>query len=235
LDRKNNLDGYGSYINGKFVSVNGYKDLGLLCPRGVRLYDINHPMAVFAYPKNIFKGEIFVGITQDIAPKILPYYAISNYGRILQIYTGNIMKVNYRPNGYAYMCLAAEDKQRKYTLHRLVMLAFRYFPGCEELQVNHIDGDKTHNFVDIPDKNGNLYSNLEWVTAKENSKHAIQNNLRSTTNVLNEETVKDMCMMFEQGYRITDVWRQYKHISYATIQAIYEHKNWKGVSDKYSF
>ena len=226
---------YGSYKDGKFVSVNGYSGSGLLCPKGTRLYDKNHPRAIFDFPNKLFPGERFVGLTQFVAPKVMPYYAISNYGRVMQIYTNKILKTNYRPNGYAYLCLAAEDHERKYTLHRLVMLSFKYIEGCENLQVNHIDGDKTHNFVDIPDANGNLYSNLEWATASENSQHAIDNKLRSTTNVLSEEVVNDICKLFENGYHITDVNRKYKDISYSTIQQIYERNNWNWISDKYNF
>ena len=232
---KDNTDKYGSYQNGQFVSVNGYMNTGLLCPKGVRLYDKDHPRPIFMLPDNLLHNEYFVGLTQFAAPGVLPYYAISNYGRIYQIYTGRFMKTNYRPNGYAYFCLANEKGQGKYTLHRMVMLTFRYYPGCEELQVNHKDGDKTHNWVDVPNQFGILEDNLEWATGSYNSKHAIDNNLRSRTNVLNEDMVHDICSLFSQGYAITDVCRKYKGISYATIQAIYERKNWVKISCNYQF
>lgn len=235
MKRKEDTSKYGSYKNGQFVSVNGYKNTGLLCPKGVRLYDKDHPKPLFKMPDNLYPNEMFVGLTQFVAPGVLPYYAISNYGRIFQIYTGKFMKINYRPNGYAYLCLASEKGQSKYTLHRLVMLTFKYYPGCEALEVNHKNGDKTQNWVDVPNEFGILVDNLEWSTSSQNCQHAIDNNLRSTTNVLNEIMVEDICSMFQQGYKITDVCRKYNGISYTTIQAVYERKNWTKVSNKYIF
>ena len=234
MPKKIDKSKYGNYQNGQFVSINGYSNSGLLCPKGVRLYDENHIRPVFIFPSDLHPGEQFTGLTERAAPLVMPYYAISNYGRVLQIYTNKIMKVNYRPNGYAYFCLAAKDHQRKYTLHRMVMLTFKYFDGCENFQINHINGDKSQNFVDIPDEDGNLYSNLEWVTASQNSLHACEYGLRSVVKILTPEIVNDICSMFQSEYTIADVSRKYD-ISYATVQMIYEHKNWTYISNNYHF
>lgn len=66
------------------------------------------------------------------------------------------------------MLYNSEGAVKSFRLHRLVIKSFKKVPdNFLELQVNHKDGNKDNNHVD----------NLEWVTAQENSIHAIDNNL----------------------------------------------------------
>ena len=60
---------------------------------------------------------------------------------------------------YTYIWLYKNWKRKKFTVHRLVMLVFIWESN---LQVNHIDWDKSNNHL----------SNLEYCTAKENTNHA---------------------------------------------------------------
>ncbi|WP_010291254.1 HNH endonuclease [Kurthia massiliensis] len=87
-------------------------------------------------------------------------YEVSNFGR-LKLISGKVSKM--KPNEYGYIRTALytkDSKQKSIRLHRLVALAF--VPGYEEdLQVNHIDENKANNH----------YTNLEWVSARENNNH----------------------------------------------------------------
>lgn len=86
-------------------------------------------------------------------------YEVSNEGRIRNTETGRYLKgrLNKKENGYYRVNVSGKDEY----VHRLVAKAF-YDCDQPNLEVNHIDGDKTNNHL----------SNLEWVTHKENIDHA---------------------------------------------------------------
>lgn len=68
--------------------------------------------------------------------------------------------------GYLRLTINYKQKLRKFLVHRMVAEA--HIPNPENKKfVNHIDGDKHNNHAD----------NLEWCTASENAKHAIENGL----------------------------------------------------------
>ena len=81
-------------------------------------------------------------------------YQVSNLGRVRNKI--KILSPQISNCGYLRIML----KNKHYSIHRLVAEAF--IPNLENKpQVNHIDGNKTNNYV----------TNLEWVTASENQKH----------------------------------------------------------------
>lgn len=96
-----------------------------------------------------------------------PVYSASNYGRIRNDGTGRIMHVYQTPRGYLTLTLRRDNKQVPRSVHRLVAEAFLGGPH-PDLDVNHIDGDKTNNCIE----------NLEWCTREENVRHAVRNGLR---------------------------------------------------------
>lgn len=98
-------------------------------------------------------------------------YQVSNFGRVKRIgkSTGavcgrilkpaNCVKTNY--GIYQIVCLCINNKKTTHFVHRLVAEAFIPNPDNKP-QVNHIDGNPSNNNI----------SNLEWVSASENSIHA---------------------------------------------------------------
>ena len=101
-------------------------------------------------------------------------YEISNLGRVRSLdrevwngngwYTkkGQILTPCKNKLDYLYVGLSKNGKQKTYRLHRLVAFAFvkGYFEGAH---IDHIDTCKTKN----------IWTNLRWVTPKENSNNEI--------------------------------------------------------------
>ncbi len=105
-------------------------------------------------------------------------YQVSNFGRVVSKDricwngTGNfkknskILKQNLAGAGYSFLGLHKDLKTKHCYVHRLV--AEHFIPNLENKEtVNHIDGDKSNNNV----------SNLEWLSRKENSQHAVDTGL----------------------------------------------------------
>ncbi len=90
-----------------------------------------------------------------------PDYMISNVGRVYSNRSHKMLKSSLDPKGYPRVSLGQNMRWTTCAIHRLVVFAFvdGYFEGAE---VNHKDGIKTNN----------KYSNLEWVTNKDNMRHA---------------------------------------------------------------
>lgn len=109
------------------------------------------------------------------------YYQVSNLGNVKGLARkinngkGVLVKkesmlnhINSR-DGYLYVALSKNNKERKFSVHRLVAKAF--IPNPNNLpEVNHKDEVKTNNFVFVNEDGTVDYdkSNLEWCTRKYN-------------------------------------------------------------------
>lgn len=109
-------------------------------------------------------------------------YEISNLGQVRSIPRKgtfkykHILKTKKNKSGYLMVHLFKNGKGKAFTVHRLVAKTFLE-KSLNKQDVNHIDGNKENNYV----------SNLEWMTHKENMKHARKNNLiEISDNVINQ-------------------------------------------------
>ena len=100
-----------------------------------------------------------------------PSYEVSSYGNIRNNKRdGKLLRINYerlkKNNTRVRPYLSVNGKSKGYYLHRIV--AEHFIPNPENLpEVNHKDGDFYNNCAD----------NLEWISKKDNMKHANENNL----------------------------------------------------------
>ena len=96
----------------------------------------------------------------EVWKKIIGFenYEISNLGTI-RTYKG--YKKADKSKLYDSVSLYCKNKSKRFYIHRLVAIHFISNPSNKPC-VNHIDGDKSNNSV----------NNLEWVTHKENNRHA---------------------------------------------------------------
>lgn len=111
-------------------------------------------------------------------------FSISDEGQLRNDKTGRILKPTIGKTGYWVVTIRPDGRKGKsysLKLHRLVAKAF--IPNLENKpQINHKDGNKLNNH----------YSNLEWVTPKENVHHAISIGLMNEQNHLHGEAMDNV-------------------------------------------
>lgn len=160
------------------------------------------------------------------------FYYVSSEGRIKTIdhidslgryKKGHIVRQSFDKYGYKRLVfhLVVDGKEMFYnkSIHRLVAEAFIPNPNNYK-QVNHIDGNKEHNYV----------SNLEWCSAKQNVWHSLKTGLRKTGELTRQarftnQEVLDIRNMLANGISQAEIARYYG-CPYSTIKNIARKRSW---------
>lgn len=192
------------------------------------------------YLQNEYCGEeVWYDIPEYIYYSIEPIYQISNYDRVRNKITGNILTSYTDPKGYIlYNFRDKNGNWIKIPLHRLKMLIFNYVEGCEFLTVDHVDCNKQNNSL----------NNYEWVTDSENTRRACENNLHPVGEdyynaIFTNEEVEQICAKLSQGISISEIVRFAEQMIYprhspnmrSIIYSILHRESWKSISCKYQF
>lgn len=100
-----------------------------------------------------------------------PDYVITEYGDVYSLKKKIYLEYRENTNGYRDVHICVDGKSYSKLIHILVTMSFHNLKPHPNMQVNHIDGNTRNNH----------FLNLEWVTASENTIHAIKLGLSKST------------------------------------------------------
>lgn len=151
-------------------------------------------------------------------------YKIYDDGRVEQLSGGEYKPKAQYDKGDGYMTVnlyKAGERHRAHLVHRLV--ATHFMPTDDtSLVVNHKDGNKENNDV----------SNLEWVTRKENIRHAVANGLNKFKRQLTDEQVIEIRYAFDNSFKnIGELATDYG-VSRQIIKRVVERRSYRKVEKK---
>jgi transposase len=143
-------------------------------------------------------------------------YLISDTGEVYSEISNKILKLQKSNNGY----LRVDLQTAVYPVHRLVAEVFIENPEGKPY-VNHKDACKANNHVE----------NLEWVTAKENSEHAVTLGLYNkgeqvNTARLTEELAYLAAELLLAGWSTAAVAKEFG-VTHSTITKLRKRQTWK--------
>ncbi len=158
-------------------------------------------------------------------PQLKHKYEICETGVVTNLDNGKVLKGTSISKNNRYVKIHLD---KFYPLHRLV--AEHFIPNPKGLpQVNHKDGNRYNNAA----------SNLEWVSCKDNLKHAYRNNLKTNHgeknpfSKLNKEQVAQIWKLKNTNLTARQIRDRLKlNVSIATVKSIRQGKNWTSVTSK---
>lgn len=152
-------------------------------------------------------------------------YMASSLGRIMSLLSGKqkILKTRLKDNGYEIVNLWKDKKPKTHHVHRLVASSF-FGEIKNGLTINHKDFNKTNNKID----------NLEVVTMKENTVHAVKAKRRNESykkgsnngrSKLTEKDIERIRSLEVVGLQIAKMY----NVSPTVVYSILKRKSWKHV------
>ena len=181
-----------------------------------------------------FNGEPYFEITPRAIPNITPKkFYVSVNGVIYNSTTHKFSTGHVNQRGYVDVELTDFNNKRIHTsMHNVIERVFDWFPGCESMEVNHING--IHN--------DNRRDNLELITHKENMEHAYATGLNCNYGenhkdvTVTEAQIRQVCELLQDRPDLT-----YPQVSEITgvsrmiVTQIHAGLAWTRVSSEYNF
>lgn len=155
-------------------------------------------------------------------------YAVSNCGKVKSLRFGRTLKPSlHSGTGYSRVSLCKQGMCKVHYIHQLVAKLF-LTRKANNLEVNHIDGNKTNNKV----------TNLEWVTHHENVLHSHKLGINKKNQVrgsrtgsakLNEKQVLEIKRL--KGTKTHEELAKKYNVSTGSIWHIFANRTWTHVKE----
>ena len=168
-------------------------------------------------------------------------YQVSNTGLVRSVdrvvafkdgsmrkYKGKVLKPSLDTPGYERLSLCNDLRCNSKSVHRLVLETFKPHVNMNNLEVNHIDGNKLNNHL----------TNLEWVTRLGNISHAYDMGLmvnkgeRGHNAKLSNANVLEILERLDNGELQGDIGIDYG-VSKSCISQINRGLKWRSVREEY--
>lgn len=151
-------------------------------------------------------------------------YIISDFGTCINSDSGKEIKPISDKTGRKSLSLWINGKKTTKSIPQYMFNAHSIHPSKGESQIDHIDGDKTNNYI----------GNLEWVTPSENVRRAYKLGVHSKNSKISEKDVYYICELLELGYNTNKV-SQLSGISSSIVSRIKCGRAWTDISSKFTF
>ena len=181
-------------------------------------------------------SEVWVDI-----PNYEGFYQVSDVGRVRSVdrvvtdrdgimrkYKGRVLKPSIIHSGYEQVGLCNDGGCNVKKVHRLVLETFEPHVNMDDLDVNHIDGNKLNNRL----------TNLEWLTRRDNVLHAYDIGLlnsvgeRNPSAKLSKVDILEILERLDTGELQKDIASDYG-VGLATISNINTGYTWRSVREEY--
>ena len=191
-------------------------------------FDINKPFTIY-HPEEIWFDLNCFNIRTG-------YYEISNHSNIRRKHDRKVISKFLNQRGYYAVNLMTNDNLRKgFKVARLVAATFCIQYHESEIFVNHIDLDKTNDH----------FTNLEWVTPKGNTQHAIINGAhpaaslgeQNSRSIYTNDLIHTICRLMEDGYTNIEIMtglNDYSESMNNLLKNIRRKNSWNFISDNYN-
>lgn len=152
-------------------------------------------------------------------------HEVSNMGNVRQA-NKKSAALSQIDNGRGYLYISTSNKgiRKKLYIHRMVLETF-IGDSSVGMECNHINGIKGDNRL----------KNLEWITRKQNIRHAIKTGLmnnngeRNPYSKLTNKDIKEIRKLRDTGSTLREISNLY-HISISTVSRIYRLEGWKHIT-----